>query len=229
LSLEPSKAVAASLLALFVLSVSTGCLSNGKGRPGDAVVRGASDAAVDEALDRIEETGEPLSDSREFLSERIEQDLRDRGYDVSEVQVGESTENDYNPPFRFYVKVDSGFPIWISVEGYRDPLHLLHGIDRGLHEAPMRDYGEEVPPRIDDVLGDGYFFESNDGAPFLDRLEGKIESETYGFETFVRGDPLNRGDVSRVDHYYWRKPVAAKEVVGGLWLDRRHAAKYGFR
>lgn len=221
---------AAAVLALvLVLSASAGCVSAGEGHPGDAAIRGAADRAVEDALDRVAETGEPLSDSREFLSERVRRDLRDRGYAVSRVEVGESTEQGYNPPFRFYVAVDSGLPVWIEVEGRRDPLHLLRGVEREIRPVPFDDYGEEVPGRVDEVMEDGHFFESSDGAPFLDRLEGDVETEAYGFETFVRKDPLDRGDVSMVDHYYWRTSRAADEVAPGLWLDRNHAKKYGFR
>lgn len=218
---------AAALIVLLLLS--TGCLSAGRGHPSDDVVRDAADRAVQKALDRVAESGEPLDDSRAFLANSIREDLRGRGFDVSRVEVGESTEQGYNPPFRFYVKVDSGLPVWISVDGYRDPLHLLHGVEREIVPVPFDDYGEEVPRRVGEVLEEGYFFESSDGSPFLDRLEGDVETDIYGFETFVQNDPLGRGDVSMVDHYYWRTSRDGEEVAEGLWLDGNHAKKYGFR
>lgn len=214
---------------MLVLSLLAGCVSGERrGGPGREAVREVARAGTIDALEEVRASG-PMEDSRTFIEDRVESLLEDRGFSPSRVEVGESTEAGYNPPFEFYVRVDSGIPVWVSVEGFRDPLHLLHGVNRTIREAPMENYGREVPLRVYEVLDEGYFFESSDGAPFLDRLEGKIESETYGFETFVRGDPLDRGDVSRIDHYYWRKGIEAEEVAEGLWLDENHARKYGFR
>ncbi len=88
-----------------------------------------------------------------------------------------------------------------------------------------------------------YFHESNDGACYLCRLEGKVTCSHYGIETFIVPAVANNGSVMfapvSIDHVLFQKfPYYGKSVVYNkdtssasdyykLYLDNGHRLKYG--
>jgi len=89
-------------------------------------------------------------------------------------------------------------------------------------------------PLLLDCIQNGYYHESNDGACYLCRLEGKANCPHQGIETFIIPGVLNNGStIASVDHVifgdlYEGSPfIINSTTIFILFLDEAHQRKYG--
>lgn len=87
-------------------------------------------------------------------------------------------------------------------------------------------------PIIIDCIQNGYYHESNDGACYLCRLEGKATCPHQGLETFIIPHMLNNGStIASVDHVIFGDLYEGSPFIMNstyvLFLDEAHRKKYG--
>ncbi|MGZ7044672.1 MAG: hypothetical protein ACXVHM_08760, partial [Methanobacterium sp.] len=92
---------------------------------------------------------------------------------------------------------------------------------------------------LKNCIDNGYYHESNDGACFLCRLEGKAICSHYGMETFIIplasanntlfNAPCSSDHVIFNDNYEGYALIYHSNSTGyyKLFLDNEHRAKYG--
>ncbi|BAW30766.1 MAG TPA: hypothetical protein PLO64_03010 [Methanothermobacter sp.] len=85
-----------------------------------------------------------------------------------------------------------------------------------------------------DCIQNCYYHESNDGACYLCRLEGKATCPHQGIETFIIPNELNNGStVASVDHVIFEDLYEGSPIIINttrtfiLFLDEAHKRKYG--
>ncbi|BDH80209.1 MAG TPA: hypothetical protein GXX31_01260 [Methanothermobacter sp.] len=89
-------------------------------------------------------------------------------------------------------------------------------------------------PVIIDCIQNGYYHQSNDGACYLCRLEGKATCPHQGLETFIIPHILNNGStIVSVDHVIFGDLYEGSPFIVNstyiLFLDQAHRKKYGIK
>jgi len=146
-----------------------------------------------------------------------------------------------------FTKCDSIFHNLTSIEYYHSLAAYLGGANGSFYEnatspfiirkcpyEPYEVHGSALV--MIDCIQNGYYHESNDGACYLCRLEGKATCPHRGLETFIIPHGLNNGStIASVDHVifgdlYEGSPfIINSTTVYILFLDEAHRKKYGIK
>jgi hypothetical protein len=127
----------------------------------------------------------------------------------------------------------------ISIENFQDPLYLINTngkVARKINKTIYKNYVSGSNVENLTLHLENKYYESNSDAPsFINRLEGRLEGDENGIESFVylqdlSSQGLETEEKTLIDHLYFSSSNPVSYQISGMpsWfqIDENHLNKY---